>query len=141
MGSDPVDPDRKPATAARIYDYALGGAHNFAADRAAAAALYNALPEGDAWMVARANRAFLQRDLALQLQAVDIGKLDIEDEARGKVRLVCADIVAGGSEQRRPDPVGLEQFAQRLAQSLVIVDDEHDGIVNDHGPLSLRQGV
>jgi SAM-dependent methyltransferase len=48
-------------SAARIYDYALGGAHNFAADRAAAAALFRALPEGDAWMVARANRAFLQR--------------------------------------------------------------------------------
>ncbi len=46
---------------ARIYDYALGGAHNFAADRAAAAALYQALPDGDAVLVARANRAFLQR--------------------------------------------------------------------------------
>jgi hypothetical protein len=46
---------------ARIYDYALGGAHNFATDRAAAAALFEALPGDDAWMVARANRAFLQR--------------------------------------------------------------------------------
>lgn len=48
-------------SAARIYDYSLGGAHNFAADRAAAAALFRAIPEGDAVLVARANRAFLQR--------------------------------------------------------------------------------
>ena len=27
--------DQKPATAARIYDYHLGGTHNFPADRAA----------------------------------------------------------------------------------------------------------
>jgi hypothetical protein len=46
-------------SAARIYDYALGGAHNFAADRAAADALFAALPEGR--LVARSNRAFLQR--------------------------------------------------------------------------------
>jgi hypothetical protein len=46
-------------SAARIYDYALGGAHNFAADRAAADALFRALPEAP--LVARSNRAFLQR--------------------------------------------------------------------------------
>lgn len=48
-------------SAARVYDYALGGAHNFAADRATAAALFSALPGDDAVVVARANRAFLQR--------------------------------------------------------------------------------
>jgi O-methyltransferase involved in polyketide biosynthesis len=57
----PTGIDVDTPSAARIYDYALGGAHNFAADRAAAAALFKALPEGDAWMVARANRSFLQR--------------------------------------------------------------------------------
>ncbi|CAM5187084.1 hypothetical protein BTHI11S_03572 [Bosea thiooxidans] len=88
--------------------------------------------EHDGWMV-------VPRDLPLQFEPVDIGKLDIEDKAGREIRLVGADIVAGRSEQRRPDPVGLEQLAQRLAQSLVIVDDEHDGVVNDHGPLSLRQ--
>ena len=52
-----VDVDQP--SAARIYDYALGGAHNFAADRAAAEALFKALP--GAALVARSNRAFLQR--------------------------------------------------------------------------------
>jgi hypothetical protein len=57
----PIGIDVDTPSAARIYDYALGGAHNFAADRAAAAALFKALPGDEAWMVARANRAFLQR--------------------------------------------------------------------------------
>jgi hypothetical protein len=55
----PVGVDVDTPSAARIYDYALGGAHNFAADRAAAEALFRALP--DAPLVARSNRAFLQR--------------------------------------------------------------------------------
>ncbi|WP_211366969.1 SAM-dependent methyltransferase [Pseudonocardia kunmingensis] len=52
-----VDPD--VPNAARMYDYYLGGSHNFAADRAAAERVKAAFPfavEG-----ARANRFFLQR--------------------------------------------------------------------------------
>jgi O-methyltransferase involved in polyketide biosynthesis len=52
-----IDADRP--NAARIYDYFLGGAHNFAADRAAANALLRAAP--DAPLVGQSNRAFLQR--------------------------------------------------------------------------------
>lgn len=47
----------KPATAARMYDYYLGGVHNFGADREAAEAVverYPFIPEA-----ARANRAFV----------------------------------------------------------------------------------
>ena len=54
-GSSGFDPD-KPS-AARVYDYLLGGKDNFAADRDAAAQLVEALP--DAARVAKANRAFL----------------------------------------------------------------------------------
>lgn len=59
MGSDPVDPDRKPATAARIYDYVLGGMHNFPADRAAASMAIEQFPLIPAR--ARDNRALLRR--------------------------------------------------------------------------------
>jgi len=48
-----------PATAARIYDYLLGGTHNFPADRQAAQALIAATPMIP--KIARANRAFLRR--------------------------------------------------------------------------------
>jgi hypothetical protein len=49
--------DRKAATAARMYDYYLGGVHNFPADREAADAVierFPFIPEA-----ARANRAFV----------------------------------------------------------------------------------
>ncbi|HEU4423224.1 MAG TPA: SAM-dependent methyltransferase [Pilimelia sp.] len=53
------DTTQKPATAARIYDYYLGGIHNFPADQAAAKTLLAQFPCIPA--VARANRAFMRR--------------------------------------------------------------------------------
>jgi hypothetical protein len=52
-----TDSSRKPATAARMYDYYLGGVHNFPADRAAADAVIERFPFIPA--AARANRAFV----------------------------------------------------------------------------------
>jgi hypothetical protein len=52
-------PDQKPATAARIYDYLIGGTHNFPADRSAAEAILQQAPV--ARPAARANRGFLGR--------------------------------------------------------------------------------
>jgi hypothetical protein len=49
----------KPATAARIYDYILGGIHNFPADQEAARELIAQFPFVPA--ASRANRAFLGR--------------------------------------------------------------------------------
>ncbi|HKR49422.1 MAG TPA: SAM-dependent methyltransferase [Pseudonocardiaceae bacterium] len=45
--------------AARVYDYLLGGGHNFAADRTAGAKVLQALPNGR--QIASSNRAFLRR--------------------------------------------------------------------------------
>lgn len=55
MGGAP----RKPVTAARLYDYYLGGIHNFPADRAVAKALLERSPM--IRTIARYNRAFLAR--------------------------------------------------------------------------------
>lgn len=52
-----IDPQRP--SAARVYDFFLGGTHNFAADRAAAAAALQAMP--DLPDVMRTNRDFLRR--------------------------------------------------------------------------------
>lgn len=57
--SAPNGSERKPATAARIYDYYLGGSYNFEADREAAKAMTAMFPQIPA--VARNNRAFLRR--------------------------------------------------------------------------------
>jgi SAM-dependent methyltransferase len=70
------DTTRKPATAARIYDYYLGGIHNFAADQEAARLLVTQFPCIPA--VAKANRAFLRRAVAYLVDAgirqfLDIG--------------------------------------------------------------------
>lgn len=53
----PLDVDRP--SAARIYDYLLGGSHNFAVDREAAARLLQGFPR--AAEGSRTNRAFLRR--------------------------------------------------------------------------------
>jgi SAM-dependent methyltransferase len=66
----------KPATAARIYDYHLGGTHNFPADREAAQAMAQMFPLAPA--LARNNRAFLRRAVTFLAEAgvrqfLDIG--------------------------------------------------------------------
>jgi len=57
MSDSSPRPSRKDATAARIYDYYLGGVHNFPADREAADVVVKAYP----FIIeaARANRAFV----------------------------------------------------------------------------------
>lgn len=61
------DLDVETPNAARMYDYYLGGSHNFAPDRAAAARAVQVTPT----MIpgARANRAFLQRAVRFCLDA------------------------------------------------------------------------
>ena len=54
---EPIDIDQP--SAARIYDYLLGGAHNFAADRAFAARMLEIYPEAP--QEALSNRGFLRR--------------------------------------------------------------------------------
>ena len=61
-GDQPLD----GPSAARMYDYYLGGAHNFTADREAAAKVIEAYP--DAPKVAQANRAFLGRAVGFLLE-------------------------------------------------------------------------
>ena len=72
----PAEIDRDKPNAARVYDYYLGGAHNFAADRALAAQAIADWPELPAIM--RANRAFLRRAVRFMVrcgisQFLDLG--------------------------------------------------------------------
>lgn len=68
--------DLTRASAARMYDYYLGGAHNFAVDRDLAAQALALFPDGQ--LIAQANRAFLHRAVRYLLgqgvsQFIDIG--------------------------------------------------------------------
>lgn len=51
--------DIERPSVARMYDYYLGGSHNFAVDRAAAQQMIAAVPEAP--LMAQANRAFMRR--------------------------------------------------------------------------------
>jgi SAM-dependent methyltransferase len=96
-----VDPNRP--SAARIYDYYLGGGHNFAVDRAVAERVLEVVPEIRA--IARANRAFLRRAVRYATdrgirQFLDIGSgiptagnvHEIARAADPAARVVYADI-------------------------------------------------
>jgi hypothetical protein len=68
--------DTNQPSAARMYDYYLGGSHNFASDREAAAKVLELLP--DAPLMAQANRAFLHRSVRFLVdqgvrQFIDLG--------------------------------------------------------------------
>ncbi len=72
----PESIDIERPSVARMYDYYLGGSHNFAADRQAAQAMIAAVPEAP--LMAQANRAFLRRAVHFLLNAgirqfLDIG--------------------------------------------------------------------
>lgn len=112
----PSGGEQKPATAARIYDYLLGGAHNFPADREAAEALTSVFPE--AAQVAKLNRAFLRRAIRYLSQAgirqfLDVGSgiptegnvHEIAQEVAPDARVVYVDI----------DPVAVMESMELLA--------------------------
>jgi hypothetical protein len=72
----PRDVDLSTASAARIYDYFLGGAHNFGVDRKVAEQLLEAFPGTP--LIAQTNRAFLHRAVSFLVsqgvrQFIDIG--------------------------------------------------------------------
>ena len=124
-GWAPSDIDLNTATLARIYDFMLGGAHNFAVDREFAERIEATVP-GSA-RTAWANRAFLRR--AVQYcaargidQFLDIGsgiptEGNVHEVARAvnpRARVVYVDL----------DPVAMMQSRAILA------DDELAGVVN-----------
>jgi hypothetical protein len=115
MGYEAQDADQKPATAARIYDYYLGGVHNYPADREAAEAVIARAPLVPA--IAQTNRAFLRRAVrhladAGVRQFLDIGSgiptvgnvHEIAQKAASDARVVYADI----------DPVAVAESLQVL---------------------------
>jgi SAM-dependent methyltransferase len=109
------DVTAKPATAARMYDYYLGGVHNFPADREAAKKIVAAFP--DVLEAAQANRAFLRRAVAYLAeggvtQFLDIGSgiptqgnvHEIAQRVRPGARVVYVDI----------DPVAVAESQELL---------------------------
>src|SRR5205807_9634201 len=76
--------DVEQPSAARIYDYLLGGSHNFAADREFARQAIATMP--DVPVQAHANRAFLRR--AVQY-LVDAGVRQRSEEHTSELQSPC----------------------------------------------------
>jgi hypothetical protein len=126
----PVDVDVDRPSAARVYDYFLGGAHNFAVDRALAEQIAAMTP--DIGHTMRANRAFLRRAvrfLAAQgiTQFLDIGSgiptvgnvHEVAQQAAPEARVVYVDL----------DPVAVAHSSAILAghpRTAVIQADARD---------------
>jgi hypothetical protein len=122
--------EQKPATAARIYDYILGGLHNFPADREAAKTAIAQFPLAPAR--ARANRALLRRMVRYLADAgvrqfLDIGSgIPTEGnvhEIAPEARVVYVDI----------DPVA-------VAESLEILEG-NEGATAIHGDLRRPRAI
>jgi hypothetical protein len=145
---DTIDVERP--SSARVYDYLLGGSHNFAADREAARLLMTAFPEIP--LVAQANRAFLRRAIrylsaAGIRQFLDIGSgiptvgnvHEIAQQADPGTRVVYVDV----------DPVAVAHSREILAgndRAAVIEEDvRHPELILEHpdlrAVLDLRQPV
>lgn len=105
----PAGIDTERPSAARIYDYYLAGAHNFAADRQVADQMLALFPQTA--QVAQANRAFLRRAVEYLVDAgirqfLDIGSgiptvghvHEVAQRAAPESRVVFVDI----------DPVAVE---------------------------------
>jgi hypothetical protein len=130
-----VDPDTP--SAARMYDFYLGGSHNFAVDRDAARKVMEAIP--DVPLIARANRLFLGRAVTHLVRAgvrqfLDIGAgiptrgnvHEIAQRADPAVRVVYVD----------RDPVAVHHSRLLLADN-----DEATALLGDlnHPDDILRQ--
>ncbi len=128
---DPDDDLSKP-NIARVYDYAIGGYANFAADRAATDAFVAAYPDG--LLGARANRAFLRRAVAFLAQQgidqfLDIGSglptvgnvHEIAQRVNSHARVVYVD----------NDPVAVRYSRQILAEDGVAGVAEIEGDLRD----------
>jgi len=111
----PAEVSKDVPSAARIYDYLLGGSHNFAPDRAMADKLLAVQP--NVADIARRNRAFLRRAV---LFMVDAGVRQFLDLGSGI-----------------PTAGNVHEIAQRAAPGSRVVYVDYEGVAVAHSQLLL----
>jgi SAM-dependent methyltransferase len=112
----PEGVDLTRASAARMYDYYLGGAHNFGVDRELARQALALFPDGQ--LIAQANRAFLHRAVRYLL-------------AQGVRQFI--DIGSG-----IPTAGNVHEIAQREAPDSRVLYVDHDPVAVAHSELLLQ---
>ncbi|RZT86775.1 O-methyltransferase involved in polyketide biosynthesis [Pseudonocardia sediminis] len=119
MAYDDLVPDLERANAARMYDYLLGGAHNFAVDREAAE--HALARRADLGEVARANRRFLGRVVR---RCLDEGIGQFLDLGSGVPTVGNVhEIAHAGAPDARVAYVDIEPVAVAAGRSLVAGSD------------------
>lgn len=146
------DVDFETPPTAQLYDYYLGGRHNFASDRELAHRIYEVLPETPA--LARENRAFLRRAVRhlLQLgvrQFVDIGcgmpivgavhEIALEREPACRVIYVDSEpiTVSHGSYLLRDEPRAAVFQGDLRTPDGILHDDRTRNLLNLDQPIAV----
>jgi SAM-dependent methyltransferase len=112
----PETVDTTTPSAARMYDYYLGGAHNFGVDRELASRVLALFPDGP--MMAQSNRAFLHRAVRYMLDAGVRQFLDIGSGI--------------------PTSGNVHEIAQQAAPDARVLYVDHDAVAVAHSELMLR---
>jgi SAM-dependent methyltransferase len=111
----PDDVDEGLPSAARVYDFLLGGAHNFAADRMVGEKVLQVQPNGR--QIAGSNRAFLRRAVRYM---IDQGITQFLDLGSGI-----------------PTVGNVHEVAQRIDPSARVVYVDYDEVAVSHSELLL----
>jgi hypothetical protein len=111
----PFDVDTSVPSAARVYDFLLGGGHNFPADRAVGSKVLQVLPNGS--QIAGSNRAFLRRAV---LYMIEQGITQFLDLGSGI-----------------PTVGNVHEVAQRTEPDSRVVYVDYDGVAVAHSELML----
>jgi hypothetical protein len=112
----PDEVDLSRPSAARMYDYYLGGAHNFGVDREVANKMLALFPDGQ--MIAQTNRMFLHRAVRFML-----------DEGVRQFLDIGSGIPTAGN---------VHEVAQQTAPDSRIVYVDHDPVAVAHSELLLQ---
>ncbi|WP_053720040.1 SAM-dependent methyltransferase [Saccharothrix sp. NRRL B-16348] len=123
----PDDVNTGLPSAARLYDYLLGGGHNFAADRELAEEFLRAQPNGRT--IARLNRAFLRRAV---LHLVDAGVRQFLDLGSGIPTVGNVhEIARKAAPESRVVYVDFEDVAVAHSRMILADDDQSDVLQED----------
>lgn len=112
----PNDVDVKVPSAARVYDFLLGGAHNFEVDRIVGKKVLDVQPNGR--QIARSNRAFLNRAVRFLI-------------SRGITQFL--DLGSG-----IPTVGNVHEVAQRADPECRVVYVDHDAVAVAHSAMILQ---
>lgn len=124
----PEDIDISIPSAARTYDYLLGGAHNFAVDREAARQTLDLMP--DARQQAQENRTFLHR--AVRYLVEEAGVHQFLDIGAGIPTVGAVHEIAGRSDPRsRIVYVDIDAIAVAHSRAILTNADQATAIMAD----------